>query len=247
MSPYRQSPFANLTPVVKNLLIINIIFFLAYVLLDHGSPRGPVTTLFGEYYFDSSSFRPWQFITYMFMHGGFEHIFFNMFALFSFGPILEYSIGLISFFYFYFICGIGAGVLQMFVQAIEVHNLIGTFTVNASDKHLLDQLIVPGWMQPGQAENLYGIYHAPLVGASGAIFGILVAFGMLYPDMDLMMLFIPFPIKAKYLVGFYVLLEIYLGFKNSTGDSVAHFAHIGGAIFGFLLVRIWRLRGTGSY
>jgi len=241
MSPYRQSPFANLTPVVKNLLIINIIFFLAYVLIDH-QQNGPVTTLFGEYYFDASAFRPWQFITYMFMHGGFEHIFFNMFALFSFGPILEYSIGPKKFLNFYFICGIGAGVLQMFVQAIEVHNLIGTFTVTASDKHLLDQLIVPGWMQPAQAQKLYGIYHAPLVGASGAIFGILVAFGMLYPNMELMMLFIPFPIKAKYLVSFYVLLEIYLGFKQNTGDSVAHFAHIGGAIFGFLLIKAWNLR-----
>ncbi|MDO3644559.1 rhomboid family intramembrane serine protease [Mucilaginibacter sp. L3T2-6] len=249
MSAYRQSPFANLTPVVKNLLIINVIFFLAYMLLDHGSPRGPVTTLFGEYYFDSSSFRPWQFITYMFMHGGFEHIFFNMFALFSFGPILEYSIGSKRFLNFYFICGIGAGILQMFVQAMEVHSLIGSFTLTAADKHTLDQLLIPDSLQLTQdaAAKLYGIYHAPLVGASGAIFGILVAFGMLYPNMDLMMLFIPFPIKAKYLVGFYVLLEIYLGFRQNPTDSVAHFAHIGGALLGFLMVRIWRLRGPGSY
>lgn len=249
MSAYRQSPFANLTPVVKNLLIINIIFFLAYMLIDHGSPSGPITTICGEYYFDSPWFRPWQFVTYMFMHGGFEHIFFNMFALFSFGPILEYSIGSKKFLNFYFICGIGAGVLQMFVQAIEVHNIIGQFTLPITEKQILLSQHIPDTLQISQdaAGKLYGIFKFPLVGASGAIFGILVAFGMLYPNMDLMMLFIPFPIKAKYLVGFYVLLEIYLGFKNNPTDSVAHFAHIGGAIFGFLLVKIWRLRGPGSY
>jgi len=238
MSQYRQSPFANLTPVVKNLLIINVIFFLAYMLLDRGSANGPVTTICGEYYFDSSGFRPWQFITYMFMHGGFEHIFFNMFALFSFGPILEYSIGSKKFLNFYFICGIGAGVLQMLVQAIEVHNLVGSFTLTAADKHLLDQLMVPDWMQPAQAQKLYGIYHAPLVGASGAIFGILVAFGMLYPDMDLMMLFIPFPIKAKYMAAIFAAFDLFGGFAGSS-DNVAHFAHLGGLAMGLILVIIW--------
>ncbi|MDP9079730.1 MAG: rhomboid family intramembrane serine protease [Bacteroidota bacterium] len=241
MSAYRQSPFANLTPVVKNLLIINVIFFLAYLLFDHQSPKGPVTQIFGEFYFDSPGFRPWQFISYMFMHGGFEHILFNMFALFSFGPILEYSIGPKKFLNFYFICGIGAGLLQMFVQAIEVHNIVGAFTITAADKQLLSQLRVPEAMPVDQAEKLYGIYFAPLVGASGAIFGILVAFGMLYPNMELMMLFIPVPIKAKYLVSCYVLLEIYLGFRQTTGDSVAHFAHIGGALLGFILIKAWKL------
>jgi len=185
----------------------------------------------------------------MFMHGGIEHIFFNMFALFSFGPILEYSIGSKKFLNFYFICGIGAGVLQMLVQAIEVHNIIGQFTLTMSEKEILLSQHIPNSLQisPEAAGKLYGLFKYPLVGASGSIFGVLVAFGMLYPNMDLMMLFIPFPIKAKYLVGFYVLLEIYLGFKNNPGDSVAHFAHIGGAIFGFLLVRIWRLQGPGNY
>jgi rhomboid-like protein len=157
---------------------------------------------------------------------------------------LEYSIGPKKFLNFYFICGIGAGVLQMFVQAIEVHNIVGTFTIPLADKQLLSQQLFPSSLNISQeaAAQLYGVYQAPLVGASGAIFGILVAFGMLYPNMELMMLFIPFPIKAKYLVSFYVLLEIYLGFKQSTGDSVAHFAHIGGAIFGFLLIKAWNLR-----
>jgi membrane associated rhomboid family serine protease len=236
-----QSPFANLTPVVKNLLIINVICFLPFLLFDHGNAGGPVTTLFGEYYFNSPNFRPWQLITYMFMHGGWQHILFNMFALFSFGPILEYVMGPKKFLNFYFICGIGAGVLQMLVQAIEVHNLIGAFTIANPrvDASYLDA--VGGNLQNAQA--LYGIYHSSVVGASGAIFGLLVGFAVLFPNMELMMLFIPVPIKAKYFVGFYVVLEIYSGFAQATGDSVAHFAHIGGAIFGFLLVKLWRVQG----
>jgi membrane associated rhomboid family serine protease len=237
-----QSPFANLTPVVKNLLIINCIFFIPFLLIDHQDPRGPVTTLFGEFYFNSPSFRPWQLITYMFMHGGWQHILFNMFALFSFGPTLEYMMGPKKFLNFYFICGVGAGVLQMFVQAIEVHNLIGSFTIPMPT---VDQ----SYFQAAgdHAQQLYGIYHAPLVGASGAIFGLLVAFAMLFPNLELMMLFVPVPIKAKYFVSFYIVLEIYSGFSQATGDSVAHFAHIGGALFGFILIKAWRLQGPRNY
>ncbi|HEY8927742.1 MAG TPA: rhomboid family intramembrane serine protease, partial [Mucilaginibacter sp.] len=169
---------------------------------------------------------------------GWQHIIFNMFALFSFGPILEYSIGPKRFLNLYLICGIGAGLLQMAVQAYEVHALIGGFTTHSATIQAVDPLAM---------QKLQAIYGYPVVGASGAIFGILVAFGMLYPNMELMMLFIPFPIKAKYLIIFYVGLELYLGYQQFAGDNVAHFAHIGGALFGFLLVRIWRLRGPGMY
>src|SRR5580704_16402730 len=118
MSQYRQSPFANLTPVVKNLLIINIIFFIATLVL---AKSVDLSKWLAVYYFDSAQFRPWQIITYMFMHGGFEHIFFNMFALFMFGPILEYSLGSKKFLQLYFICGVGAILFQMLVQAIQIH------------------------------------------------------------------------------------------------------------------------------
>ncbi len=237
MSQYRQSPFANLTPVVKNLLIINLLFFAAYLLIDHGSPIGPVTKLFGAHYFASPDFKPWQFITYMFMHGGWEHILFNMFALFSFGPILEYAIGPKRFLNLYFICGIGAGVLQMAVQAIEVHHLIGAYTIADPT---LDQSYIDA--AGSQASYLWGIYNAPLVGASGAIFGLLVAFGMLYPDLELMILFVPVPVKAKYIIPIYIVIEIFLGFRQFAGDNVAHFAHLGGALFGFFLIKFWRYR-----
>src|SRR5579863_1637506 len=124
MAQYRQSPFANITPIVKNLLIINVIFFIATLVL---AGRFDLSKWLAVYYFDSPQFRPWQIITYMFMHAGFAHIFFNMFALFMFGPILEYSLGSKKFFNFYFVCGIGAIALQMLVQGIQVHGLTGGF------------------------------------------------------------------------------------------------------------------------
>jgi membrane associated rhomboid family serine protease len=238
----RQSPFANLTPVVKNLLIINLIFFLAFLLFDRLDARGPVTTLFASFYFDSPNFKPWQFLTYMFMHGGFQHILFNMFALFSFGPILEYFMGSKRFFNLYIICGLGAGILQMAVQAVEVHNLAGTFTIG-SPKIDASYYLAAG----AHAQQLYDIYHGPLVGASGAVYGLLVAFALIYPNLELMILFLPIPIKAKYLVAVFIVIELVSGFGQFAGDNVAHFAHLGGALIGFILVKAWGLKGPESY
>jgi len=230
MSAYRQSPFANLTPVVKNLLIITLICFVPYIVLSNYNYRYVVYN-FGAFYFNSPHFRVWQIITYMFLHGGWEHILFNMFALFSFGPILEYAIGPKRFFNLYFICGIGAIACQMLVQAFEVHSLIGSFTLPL-DLQITD---------PAVLSKLQDIYGAPVIGASGAIFGVLVAFGMLYPNLELMILFVPVPVKAKYIIPIYILVEIYLGFSQFAGDSIAHFAHLGGALLGFILIKIWRL------
>jgi rhomboid-like protein len=236
MSAYRQSPFDNLTPVVKNLLIINLICFIPYIVLSSARYDSLVVSNVGLFYFNSPLFRPWQVITYMFFHGGWTHILFNMFALFSFGPIVEYAIGPKRFLNLFFICGIGAAIIQMLVQGFEVHSVTDGFT-------LLRPITDQSFLQYGpQAVKLYGIFNSPTIGASGAIFGLLVAFVMLYPDMELMMLFIPVPIKAKYLVPVYVLIEIYSGLSPTAGDNVAHFAHIGGAIFGFLMIKIWRYR-----
>jgi len=232
MSAQRQSPFANLTPVVKNLLIINLICFLPFVVLSDNNYQGLVVNNLGLFYFNSPHFRVWQILTYMFIHGGWAHILFNMFALFSFGPILEYAIGPKRFFNLYFICGIGAALIQMLVQAFEVHSIIGSFTLY-NDIQGLDQMAVA---------KLQGIYGAPVVGASGAIFGLLVAFGMLYPNLELMILFIPVPVKAKYIIPVYILIEIFEGFGQFAGDNVAHFAHLGGALLGFILIKFWRLR-----
>lgn len=232
-----QSPFSNIPPVVKNLLIINIICFIPMLMFDHGNAGNPVIQYFAVYYFDSQFFRPWQIITYMFLHGGWAHIFFNMFALFSFGPIVEYTMGSKKFFNFYFICGIGAIAFQMLIQAIEVYHFTGGITI-ARDMQFNDPAVVA---------KLQDIYNGPIVGASGAIFGLLIAFGMLYPNMELMIMFIPVPIKAKYIIPVYVILELSLGIGQFSGDNVAHFAHLGGALLGFILVKMWGLKKTNHF
>jgi rhomboid-like protein len=159
-----------------------------------------------------------------------------MLALFMFGPILEYAIGPKRFLLLYFVAGVGAYILQTFVQAIEVHNITGSFVIDQPG-------LISTYYQYGEkGQQLHDLFFGPLVGASGAIFGVVVAFAMLYPDMELMILFIPVPVKAKYLIPVYILIELISGFGQFTGDNVAHFAHIGGALVGFIMIKIWRYR-----
>ncbi|MBD1387085.1 rhomboid family intramembrane serine protease [Mucilaginibacter rigui] len=233
-----QSPFANMTPVVKNLLIINIIFFIAtYALAKFVNLQG----LLSAYYFNSPFFKPWQVITYMFMHAGFGHIFFNMFALVSFGPMLEYTLGSKKFFNYYFITGIGGYVLYTLIQAIEVHAITGAFTI--ANPQYMQAYDIYG----ARAEELKGIYSGALLGASGAVFGILVGFAMLFPNLEMMIMFIPVPIKAKYVVIGYVAIELFTGVGRFAGDNVAHFAHLGGALFGFLLIKLWGVKRPNNF
>jgi membrane associated rhomboid family serine protease len=239
-----QSPFSNLTPVVKNLLIINLICFIPSLVYTHGfsTNADPVSFYFGLHYFNAPGFGAWQIITYMFLHGGWAHILFNMFALFSFGPILEYSIGSKKFFTLYFICGIGAALLQLLVQAYEVHSMTGGITV------VNPTLDVNYYYQFGEhGQKMFDIYLGSTVGASGAIFGVVVAFAMLYPNMELMILFIPVPVKAKYVIPVYCLFELFMGVEQFGGDNVAHFAHIGGALLGFIMIKIWDLKSPTRY
>jgi len=233
--------FSNLPLVVKNLLIINIVCFLGAQIFE------PATRLFGVYYPDSEYFHIWQPITYMFMHGGFMHLFFNMFALVMFGPIIEGVFGSKRFLNYYIICALGALVLQYGVQAFEVYKIMGT-PFAKSQLMFYDFETLKGFI-PSNPElytiddrsTIFGIYSIPMVGASGAIFGLLLAFAYLFPNMPLYLMFIPVPIKAKYFVGIYILIEIYLGFNHS-GSSIAHLAHVGGALFGFLLIKAWGIR-----
>jgi rhomboid-like protein len=169
-----------------------------------------------------------------------------MFALFSFGPVLEYSLGSKKFLNYYILTGLGALFLQMVVQAIEVYNITGSIINPGISDIETFMRSTPGLSQE-KLRSLYGLYYSPMLGASGAVFGILIAFGMLYPNTELIMFFIPVPIKAKYLIPAYILLELYLGIKQFSGDSVAHFAHLGGALFGFLLIKYWGLRRPGGY
>lgn len=235
-----QSAFSNMPPVVKNLLIINIICFLPLIVFNE-TLANTIYNLGAAHYFDSPFFKPWQVITYMFLHGGFMHIIFNMFALVIFGSTIEYTLGAKRFLNFYFICGIGGVALQMLIQAVEVYNITGAFTI--AHPELLSSYAPYG----GQDSTLFDIYRSSMVGASGAIFGLLLAFAYLYPNVELMILFIPVPIKAKYLMPVYMLIELYLGVKQVPGDSVAHFAHLGGALLGFIMLRIWGYKSSRNF
>lgn len=227
----------NLTPVVKNILIICVICFIGSSLVK------PANDWLGVYYPDSPYFEIWQPITYMFMHADIGHIFFNMFALVMFGPIIERMFGSKRFLIYYVICALGALVLQYGVQAVEVYQITGTpfakdlISINLANKTIYSPLSLAG----EQLQTLASIYRIPMVGASGAIFGLLLAFAYFFPNMPLYLMFIPVPIKAKYFVGGYILIEIYLGFNNN-GSSIAHLAHVGGALFGYLLIKSWGIK-----
>ncbi|GEM69942.1 rhomboid family intramembrane serine protease [Sphingobacterium mizutaii NBRC 14946 = DSM 11724] len=234
--------FGNLPTVTKNLLIINIICFIGSMIFKQA------TTFFGVFYPDSPFFKIWQVITYMFMHGSFAHIFFNMFALVMFGGVIERILGPKKYLNYYLISGLGALVLQYGIQAIEVYNIAGT--VRASQ--FLNFNFTSGMVSTNlpiskdQLDTLLSIYGTPLVGASGAIYGLLLAYGYLFPNAEIMLIFLPIPIKAKYFIPILIVIEIFLGFSNS-GGSIAHLAHVGGALFGFILLKIWGIRRTNYY
>lgn len=235
-----QNPLANLPPVVKNLLILNIMCFIPYLVFSDQFYELMFIKHMGVFYFNSPQFRIWQPLTHLFFHGGWMHIIFNMFALYSFGNAIEYTLGSKRFFNYYFICGLGAIALQMLVQAIEVHSIIGAFTT-PDPEMWYNQLPL------SKAQHLYDIYNGPMIGASGAIFGLLVAFGMLYPNAELMIMFIPVPVKAKYIIPIYIVVELVLGVQQFSGDSVAHFAHIGGALIGFIVIKLWGVKRPDNF
>ena len=250
MSAFRSSSaFGNMPEVVKNLLIINGLFFLATIAMQ---PQGlDLSRILGAFYWESDSFRPWQIITHMFMHGSFMHIFFNMFALWMFGTAIERIWGARRFLTYYLITGFGAFILHYAVVAFQVQQLIPEVS-----PEMLQDIKVNGLDILMQNKNytdptfakLNLLYNIPVVGASGAVFGILLAFGMMFPNTKLMLIFFPVPIKAKYFVMGYGAIELYSGIANNPGDNVAHFAHLGGMLFGFILIKYWnRNKGNSSY
>ena len=205
-------------PAVQNLLIANCVVFLAMMLLD----KMRIYELFALFPMPSPFFKLWQPVTYMFMHGDFSHLFFNMFALWMFGRGLEQELGTKRFLTYYLICGIGAGLVQLGVAQIDL-------------------------MRLSEASILYQSYLCtPTVGASGAVFGLLLAFGMLHPNATIMLLIPPIPMKAKWFVIIYGLLELLFGVSGKM-DSVAHFAHLGGMFWGWLLLIWWRYRDSRKY
>lgn len=214
----------KLPEVTKNLLAINVLMFLATIVMEKQGIS--LVNMLGLHFFKASDFAPYQFVTYMFMHGGFSHLFFNMFALYMFGSVLERVWGAKRFLIYYFVAGIGAGLLQEVVQyANFVHEGLAAYD-GVSTK--------TGVIPMGQFLNLW-----TTVGASGAIYAILLGFGLSFPNDKMFVFPLPFPIKAKFFVIGYAVIELLLGLSN-TQDGIAHFAHLGGMLFGLAMILYWR-------
>ncbi|GAL83755.1 protease [Sporocytophaga myxococcoides] len=256
--------------MVKNLLILNIGVFLIMVFT-----KVDLIDIFGLRYLEATDFRPYQLFTHMFIHSGWGHLFSNMFGLFMFGPLLEKMWGSKRFLAFYMICGLGAALIYSGVEYFEMEKLnrlklsfisspspesyikfsrdalgnddlsypqlLNLFEKNPDNKEIID-------LAKNRVISVYNkISNIPSVGASGALFGILLAFGMLFPNTELMMLFIPIPIKAKYFVAMYGIFELYSGVQRNPGDHVGHFAHLGGMLFAFLIVKYWERERNRFY
>ncbi|AMS25655.1 hypothetical protein AEM51_00055 [Bacteroidetes bacterium UKL13-3] len=274
MSSFR-SGFSILPVVVKNLLIINGLCFLANIVVE-ARFNYSLNESMGLYFPESSHFKPYQLITHVFMHGSLMHLFFNMFSLWMFGNVLENYWGPKRFFIYYFVTAFGAAALLLGVNGYEIYSLKSAIANYALDPNidafvrLLDKdaalaksSIVNDFINQWQTQPQNPQYtqssleiadallqrklNVPTVGASGAVFGLLLAFGMLFPNTELMMLFIPVPIKAKYFVIGYGAIELYQGFANNPSDNVAHFAHLGGMLFGFILIKIWNKTNRNSF
>ncbi|EIA10450.1 rhomboid family intramembrane serine protease [Flavobacterium frigoris] len=236
----------NVTETVKQLIIINILFFIGTQIVGDGAYK-----MLAMYFPENSGFQYWQVITHMFMHGGYMHIFFNMFALYSFGSALESIWGSKKFLFFYISCGLGAALLHTGINYYYFSEGINTLVSNGFAKAEVLQLLNEGkintqWqeiMTVSQFQDFTSAYLGTVVGASGAIYGVIVAFAFMFPNAELALMFIPVPIKAKYFVPGLVLVDLYLGISGQSifgGGGIAHFAHVGGALFGFLIMWYWK-------
>lgn len=234
--------FNNLTNVVKNLIIINVLMFLATQILGSSF----IDNMAGHY-FQAPLFRPWQVVTHMFMHGSFTHILFNMYALFMFGPRLEIKFGSKRFLIYYMLTGLGAVFLHYLVVHFQLVNM-GAFT-NPDLLNIIsnDGKYNPNTISPELIKKFGDLYYGSVVGASGAVFGLLLAYGMTYPNDRIQLLFPPIPMKIKHFVIGYGVIELYMGIANSQGDNTAHFAHLGGMLFGYILIKLWNKNQNDSY
>jgi len=236
MQNLRPGGFSLLPPVIKNLLIINGLFFMATFTLDRIQVVD-LWELFGLYFPASPQFKPFQIVTHMFMHGNFTHLFFNMFALWMFGNSLENVWGQKKFLIYYLATGFGASAIYMAVQAFSYFNLMGSIPPEVIENGIREGVQYPEEYF-GYIQSVYEILSIPVLGASGAVFGILLAFGMTFPNTRIYLYF-AIPIKAKYFVAAYGAIELYSGIVSSN-DGIAHTAHLGGMIVGYFLIRHWR-------
>jgi membrane associated rhomboid family serine protease len=270
----------RITPCVKYLLIANIIIALIVAIFP------AVSDVLALHYIGGSSFRPYQFFTYMFVHAGLMHIFFNMFALVQLGSLIETYWGSKRFSFYYLVCGLGAAIVHMLVCyyqlspfqqsaqalmdnttveqlkifAMQNSDLISNFTAGNRSLMLFFEDMVVEWKEnPQLTDQFVTILHQQIpqiehlaldrqvVGASGAVFGILLAFGMMFPDMKMGIIFLPFQFPAKYFVAFYAVAELFFGVNDFKGDNVAHYAHLGGMLFGLILILIWRKHPNNKF
>ena len=235
--------FNNIPPITRNIIIINIVvFILTYVLQTDMMYR-----YLAAFYPFSPFFHSWQIITHMFVHGSFMHILFNLMTLYSFGPVLEQVLGDKKYVLLYFVSGLGAFFLFNLWNFVEVEQIKSSLQSLGFD--------LAGYMdgesvsfkgnsaaileQQNLVNQLQSIISVPMVGASGAIFGVIAAFATLYPDAKIMLMFIPVPVKVKYLMPVVIIVSIYLGISGNAG-GIAHLAHVGGALVGFILAKIWK-------
>ena len=219
--------FANIPLVIRNIIIINA-FMLILTMIN----REFMLERFALFYPASPFFKPWQIVSHIFMHGNFGHLLFNMYSLWMFGSVLEQLWGPKKFLLYYLVTGLGAAALHMGVQWIEASSLVSKINENG--------------VEAMQALTRYRmLMNTPTVGASGAVYGILLAYGMLFPNNELRIIFLPIALKAKYFVIIFAVIELVLGLVG--GGNIAHFAHLGGMIFGFILVRYWRKRNRLYY
>lgn len=202
----------NIPKVTRNLLLINIILFVATWISEDFMVR-----TFAMFYPASPLFRPWQVITHMFMHGGFWHLFFNMYSLWMFGSLIERQIGFKKFITFYFICGLGAAAMHTGVEWLSANTMLAA----------------------GNNADYTQLLYTPVLGASGAIYGLLIGFAMIYPDARLTLIFPPITLGVKWWVGIFIAIELFTGITG-TAMGIAHFAHLGGALLGFLLMMFWK-------
>ncbi len=248
-----------ITPVIRALIAINVIVFG----VEYFGHRDMIVSVMGLHYFTSDKFLPFQFVTSMFVHANIGHLFNNMLGLFFLGPILEMYWGDKRFLTFFFVTGIGAGLLYMGLKYYDYSALEAATRayVENPDLSTFNQFLLHNYPEgiPGEVigqiqdpnnidviesviivqECLKSVLDTPMIGASGAVFGVMAGFALLFPNTELMLFLIPIPIKAKYFVALYGLYELYAGLHKMPGDNVAHFAHIGGMIFAFILIKIW--------
>ena len=240
MNNYRPSFLNSIPPVVKNLIAINIVLWLASMVIPGIFAKWglnvDLTDILGLHYWESSKFNPAQLITYGFMHANLVHIFFNMFALYMFGGILEQVWGTKRFLFYYLLTGVGAAIVQELFWSFEYHAVIAQFNSQISSDAFNAVALL------AQKKEFLNLLIT--VGASGSVFGLLLAFWWLFPDYKLFVFPIPIPIKARILIPLFALYELYSGYQMNPNDNVAHFAHLGGMLFGAILILIWKKKKT---